>query len=531
MAWFRSLPRTFLIIVALWCRAGLVRGASNGVTICSCNLSPGNCDLNCCCDPDCSLSDPTSVFTSCLPGSTKAERWACLSNWLIFRNNTPYTTAVVGSPPSELFCVLTADASLNYFVTPQTVGSSNFASVSEPYKGSSFSVPSQSVPVFSRFYKAGDPVLTLSASNTVSVLRQPAPVGAQNICANNNPAKFLQSGSTSCLRVFSNLTDSCETSLFLDPLYYYQDIAVLKVPAAVSSQGSSTVPITSAVTDRPSLQGDQCNNVVSQAIYTVLYNGTQGISSVHVTFILSNVSITSTSIQQNTTIIYKPITAAVGSSVQTRSGNPGYLVGYPVLSDTGNLLLLRSLVGESCSYSPVQFGINALSGCTIRGTAQETCSDFQTRAYQILLGGNAPQILAIYGNVTAAQSTYWTRIIYQNCSSQGSCSSGCLIPVFLDMQITWANVGLISNPQAQLLRARFLYTCQFVKCQDTTVLQNQVSFTDLTSRGPAPRSSPGITGRDPVDFFFPFQTNTAVANGRSLLLYFTLFCWQIIGRT
>ncbi|KAM5151735.1 tectonic-3 [Mantella aurantiaca] len=447
MAWKRAESRALLVVVALWCQAG--PGASSGVTICSCDLSPGNCDLNCCCDPDCSPSDPASVFTSCLPGSTK------------------------------MGC-------------------------------------------------AGDPVLTLSASNTVSVLRQPASMGAQSICANSNPAKFLLSGSTLCQHVFSNLTDACETDLSLDSAYYYQDVTVLPVPAAVSGQVVSTVPITGSVAGRPVLQGDQCNDVVSQVTYTVLYNGTQGISGVSVDFVLRNVSTTSPSIPLNTTVIYKPITSAAGSPVQTRSGNPGYLVGYPVLSSNGHLLLLRSQVGESCSYSPVQFGINALSGCAIRGTTLETCSDFQTRAYQILLGGNAPQSLAVFGNVTAAQSGSWTPIIHQNCSSQGTCSSGCLIPVFLDMQIMWAQVGLISNPQSQLLSARFLYTCQSVKCQDATLLQTRVSFTDLTRRGPAPRSSPGITGRDPVDFFFPFQMNSAARIPRSLLLYVTLYCWQIM---
>ncbi|XP_018423502.1 PREDICTED: tectonic-3-like [Nanorana parkeri] len=535
MARSMAFSRTLLVIVALWCQVGPVRGASSGVTICSCDLSPGNCDLNCCCDPDCSLSDPTSVFSSCLPGSTKAERLVCLYNWLIFRNNTPYTTKQVGSPPTQLFCVLSDDASLNYFVTPRTVDASNFLSVSQPYKGSSFSVPSESVPVFSSFYKAGDPVLTVSASNALSVLRQPAPVGAQNICSDNNPAKFLQSGSTLCLRMFSNLTDSCETELSLDPLHYYQDIAVLRVPPDVSGQGASTVrgrggwmghgmvPVSSSVTARPVVQGDQCNNVVSQVIYTVLYNGTQGITNVSVDFILGNVPTTSPSIQQNTTVIYKPVTSTAGSSVQTRSGNPGYLVGYPVLANTGHLMLPRALAGETCSSSPVQFGMSALGGCTIRGTAQESCSFFQDRAYRILHGGDAPHSLAIYGNVTGAQSNDLPQIISQNCSAQVPLARCCRRGGHI-----WARVGLISNPQAQLLHARFIYTCQSVKCEDTTVLQARVSFTDLTRQGPAPRSSPGINGKDPMDFFFPFQTNTAVMNASSLLLCMVLCCWLIM---
>ncbi|KAM9305395.1 tectonic-3 [Gastrophryne carolinensis] len=507
----------FLVIVlAVWNPIQPTRGTSAGVTICPCDLSPGNCDLDCCCDPDCTLSSSSSIFSSCLPGSTKAESWACLCSWLIFRNNTPYTTALVGSPPTQLFCVLSADASLNYFVTPQKVGAANFTSISDPHRGPSFSPASQSVPGFSSFYRAGDPVLAVSPSGAVGVLRQPAPVGLQNICSDNNPAKFLQGGSTSCLRVFSNLTDSCETNPALDSAHYYQGVAVLRVPVGVSDPAANLVPVSSSVTTRPLLQGDQCHNAVSEVIYTVRYNGTLGIASVSANFILQNVS--GTSLKQTFTVLYEPVTATGGGPVQTRSGNPGYLAGYPVLSDIGALSVPRSLGGESCSQSPVQFGINSLSGCAIRGTAQDSCSDFQGRVYQVLLPGGAPQSLAMFGNATTTQSGHWTPIIYRNCSGQGDCSTGCPIPVILDMQIMWANVGPLSNPQAQLLRALFLSKCRPVRCQDTTVLQTLVSFTDLTRRGPAPRSSPGITGRDPVDFFFPFKSNAAVTKAGSLLL-------------
>ncbi|KAM3916076.1 tectonic-3 [Leptodactylus fuscus] len=509
--------RAVLLLIALYCWGRAVHGASSGVTICTCDLTPGSCDINCCCDPDCSSGDPTNVFSFCLPGSTKAQSWSCLSSWLIFRNNTPYPTTILGVPPAQLFCVSSTDASLNYFVTPQKVDAVNFASVSDPYSGASFSPVSASTPAFSSFYKAGDPVLTIFTSGALGVLRQPAAIGDQNLCTDQNPAKFLQNNLTSCVRVFSNLTASCETDRFLSVSYYYQDMTVLRVPADVTDQNAIRVPIISTVTDKPILQGDVCNNVVTQVIYTVLYNCTQGITRVSVDFTLSNVSAASASISQNFSVLYKPITLAAQGSVQARSGNPGYLVGLPVLSDIGRLSLLRSLVGESCSYSDVQFGVNAQSGCVIRGSNQETCSVLQARAYQLLVK-QAPASLAMFGNVTAGQAGDRTPIIYQNCTLQGDCASSCLIPTSLHMQILWAQVGLLSNPQSQIVGARFVFTCQFVQCQDTTILHTQVSFTDLSSRGPAPRSSPSVTDRAPLDFFFPFQSSTAGMTAGNRLL-------------
>ncbi|XP_071975746.1 tectonic-3 isoform X2 [Engystomops pustulosus] len=460
-----------VLIITFYGGSRAATGATGGVTICSCDLSPGSCDINCCCDPDCSSSDPTNVFSFCLPGSTKAERWSCLPNWLMFRNNAPYSSTVLGAAPAQLLCVSAADASLNYFVTPQKVDAGNFSSVSDPYRGASFSPASARAPAFSSFYQSGDPVLTLSTSNVLGVMRLPGPLGDQRLCTDPNPARFLLDDITSCVRRFSNLSVSCETDRSLSVLYY-QDMAVLRVPADVIDLNAIKVPISSSVANVPILQGDVCENVVTQVIYTVLYNGTQGITNVSVDFILSNVSTTSDVISQTFSVLYKPVTLASQGSVQSRSGNPGYLVGLPVLSDIGRLSLLRSLVGDSCSHSDVQFGVNAVSGCVIRGQDQETCADLQARAYQLLLGGRAPGSLAMFGNTTAGQSGDRTSIIYQNCSLQ---------------------------------------------CRGATALQTRVSFTDLTRRGPSPRSSPGVTSRAPLEFFSPFQSSTAEGPAMSLL--------------
>ncbi|XP_077130243.1 tectonic-3 isoform X1 [Ranitomeya variabilis] len=477
-------PGALLLLMAAHC----CRGAATGVTICTCDLSPGSCDINCCCDPDCASGDPTNVFSFCLPGSTKAERWTCLYNWLIFRNNTPYPSTLLGAAPAQLFCVSSADASVNYFVAPRRVDAETFAAVSGPFRGASFSPASATTSVFSAFYRAGDPVLTVSTSGVLGALRQPAVLGDQGLCADGNPAKFLQNDVTSCVRALSSVAAACETDLYLSPSFYHQDMAVLRVPADATDQGAIRVPITSDVTETPVLRGDVCDNVVTQVIYTVLYNGTQGITGVSVSFTLSNVSAGSALLRQTFSVVYKPAASASQGPAQSRSGNPGYLVGRPVLSDIGHLSMLRSLVDDSCSHSDVQFGVNALSGCAMRGRDAETCGDLHARAYQLLLGGQAPGSLAMLGNVTAGQDGDRTPIIYQNCSLQGDCASACLIPTSLHMQILWARVGLQSNPQSQVVGARFVFRCQLVQCNDTSALQTWVTFTDLTRRGPNPRS-------------------------------------------
>ncbi|KAM4697697.1 tectonic-3 [Rhinophrynus dorsalis] len=523
------------LLLILGAGTGVVRSAS-GVAICTCDLSPGICDLNCCCDPDCFLSDPTTVFAYCLPGSTKVQRWVCLYSWLMFRSNTPYPTKNVSSSSPrtpDLFCVLPSDPTLNYFITPRTVNGPSFSSLSDQYKGASFFPPSDSNPVIPNFYRAGDSIFTVSSSGTLGMLRQPASVGDPSVCSFNNPARFLQSDTTSCLRMISNLNEICLTDPTLSTAYYYQNISLLGVQANATALTIPNVPIISLVTDKPTLRGDSCDNVVSEVIYTVLYNGTLGIKNVTVNFTLHNMSITSVSLKQSFTVLYKSVSSADVGSVQTRSGNPGYLVGSAVLTNTGSLTVLSS-AGGSCSRSPVQFGVNMLSGCTIRGQASDLCSTFRDQAYRLLLGERAPQKVAAFGNTVSAQSGDWMSIIYQNCSgaqSQANCSS-CLLPTTLHVQILQAKVGLLSNPQSQIVGARFLISCKQVKCQDSTVLQTQVSFTDVTRRGPAPRSTPSVTGRAPLGFFYPFQTSAASGMVSSPLLVLSLlsFILSVYGQ-
>lgn len=49
------------------------------------------------------------------------------------------------------------------------------------------------------------------------------------------------------------------------------------------------------------------------------------------------------------------------------------------------------------------------------------------------------------------------------CFQAVNCTSCCMVPVALEIQILWSEVGLLSNPQAQILGARYFYQCHPLK--------------------------------------------------------------------
>jgi len=62
-----------------------------------------------------------------------------------------------------------------------------------------------------------------------------------------------------------------------------------------------------------------------------------------------------------------------------------------------------------------------------------------------------------------------------------NCSSCCMIPVTLDIQILWTKMGLLSNPQAQIVGVRYFYQCQPLKVGISNPLiysSNEIGFTD-----------------------------------------------------
>ncbi|XP_025846937.2 tectonic-3 isoform X2 [Vulpes vulpes] len=450
--------------------------------VCVCDLTPGTCDINCCCDKDCYLLHPRTVFSFCLPGSVRSSSWMCVDNSLIFRSNSPFPSRVfMDSSGIKQFCVLANNSKLNYFQKLQKVNATHFEALATEFGGGSFTstIQTQSPPPH---YKAGDPILTYFPEwSVISLLRQPAGVGAGGFCAESNPAGFLESKSTTCARFFKNLTSSCTSDPALNAASYY-NFTVLKVPRGMTDLQNMKfqVPVTLvSQAGSPLLSGNTCQNVVSQVIYEIETNGTLGIQKVSVSFGQTNLTIEpGTSLQQHFLIRFRAFQQNKAASLTSlRSGNPGYIVGKPLLALTGDIshsiTLMQSKGDGICSVKrhEVQFGVNAISGCKLRLKKMD-CSHLQQEIYETLHGKTSPEHVAIFGNADPAQKTEWMRILSRNCSvSAMHCTSCCVIPVSLEIQVLWAYIGLQSNPQAHVSGTRFLYQCQSIKKTAFTLLE------------------------------------------------------------
>ncbi|KAM6330268.1 tectonic-3 isoform 2-T2 [Podargus strigoides] len=446
--------------------------------------------------------------SSRLSGLSRSVSQVCVEKSLMFRSNTPYPTDTIAVPGGHdlLFCVQLDNSKMNYFQLPQDIKESVFLKFLEKYGRHSFLALSQVQPSFSGFYRAGDPILIyFDSSSILSTLRQPVKMGTSGLCVDGNPAGFLDSKSTSCTRIFANLSKSCITDPALDAASYYRDFSVLKVKVtAVAPPGA------------PRMKDNTCNNVVSEVIYEIEFSGTRGIQSVSVWFKVSNISGNlGSSLQQHFTLRFWTRSL---SNMLPRSGNPGYITGAPLLiANSGSMQhmsILQSGGDGSCSQflrHTVQFGRNMRTGCKLSLSPileESNCSYVQQKLYEAFQGTNRAEDLAITGSAHSTQAEEWTTILIQNCSVQTvNCTSCCMVPVTLEIQILWTKVGLLSNPQAQILGARYFYQCRPLKFLSTSTvpLTTVVTFTDMTEWPEPPRGQPQIHWKLPFDIFFPFK--------------------------
>ncbi|XP_053245540.1 tectonic-3 isoform X3 [Podarcis raffonei] len=512
-------------------------GASS--SICPCDLHPGFCDLNCCCDSscgsDCSTGGPECPFSFCLPGSTRAVSQVCLEKSTIFQNNTPYRTDVLPGPGGcvLLFCVELNDPKLNYLQQPQVVTKVNFPALSAQYGGSSFNLPDQVLSSPSAFYRVGDPIQTyFAASSVLSILKQPVGIGTSQLCIDENPAGFLESKNTSCIRILPDLTSSCTTDPALDAASYYRGFSVLKIKEHCKEDKTvrlgSKVNITPVSEPAsPSLSGSTCHNVVSEVSYEVEFNGIHGIQKVSVQFKVASISGNPrATLQQRFSLHFGSRSASL---TKQRSGNPGYIIGAPLIvlynGTQQHITILRNQVDGQCSATEsVPFKLE-----------EANCSHFQETLYQAFEGAYNLGGLAITGNADPSRPGEWTNIFTQGCKIQ---DGHCMVPTSLKIQVIWAHIGLLSNPQAQILGARYHYLCKSLKSIGNMVnmlpLTTTVAFTDATKWPEPPRGQPRAYWKLPFDFFFPFKVALSGAGSSSgslpgTLLVTLTFCKLLVS--
>ncbi|XP_074659992.1 tectonic-1-like [Tubulanus polymorphus] len=559
---------------------------------CTCDLTPGVCDVNCCCDPACTSND-LNAFTRCDESVNLQSTQYCIQQSKVFRSNTPHTVDV--SNPS-LFCIVTDNfQTRNYYYVPNVANTRDlflgYKSTAGPLYSYENVALTTNPTTQSRYdsYKSGEPIYTLfNQTNILGKLGLPRPAISSE-CDDTNPAAFMMDQSFTCIRKLAPLAQSCQTSYALDAATFYSGFRVIPIPSVLAPKlynasnpetwvttplydqqmpidpvlpakcvGAQGIVENCRIVDSvPTPQYDTatktCRYAVKEVEYIISQNGTKGIVSVNVQFTLGDITDSNLPLSQTYKATYIRPQQAGASPAFKYSGNPGYRVGEPVMAgklvnqqdSTGTLkqaisintdrnqwmTVIRPGPGGSCltqigKRESVKFGVNIRSGCLFElslANITNVCKVLQTSVSNALLG-DAPTYVATFGNSLVENVGDWVPIIKDNLPSGASVSlsGGCYNLVLgLHIEIIYANVGALGNPQPKILGVKYTwdkqqnlqFKCIGQYCQPGTEQSQTQKFELVTSVTFVDASVPAVslqaeiplfTVRLPYDFFYPF---------------------------
>ncbi|XP_032237913.2 tectonic-1 [Nematostella vectensis] len=581
--------RLFLVLPLLLGDRVIEAATSNRTTLspssntgCFCDLVGNACDPNCCCDEDCTAADK-EAFTKCLDSGLEEDNKVCVSKYLLFTQNTQYRTTTTGS---GLFCIVRDNyASRNFYndvriaSTREEFSTLRSQTTKTVYDGTDSSFQ-QSKPS-STVYKAGDPIVLVFGNGAKGYLAIPKPLVSKQ-CEDNNPAGFFQDVSSECTR---SIASGCTTLPYLAAGSYFSGFQVAASPSffavstvnltrnALQENSSSSMNVTSfnssllidvnltlPITCRNGLgvstlcpfvsppwptfdsASQTCSNVVMEVSYTIYYNTSTDITKVSVELVMGSQTTALPLLQKFSIKFIKE-----GSEPFYRSGNPGYIVGKPLVAGTLQLDTLMkkeaivlssdplswltvpsSSADGACSAStkrvPVVFGMDTRTGCTISvtlSTSSAACQIIQDTALSALLG-SVPTHVAMFGNSDVNKVGDWVKILNTKPSQTPDGGGGTCRNMItsVHIEVIYANFGFLANPQAKVVGVLFQYgepreiryQCTGPFCQYGNSAVNQsfevvssVSFIDVSKLPDARvKPTPTFEAKAPSDFFYPF---------------------------
>eukprot|EP00051_Salpingoeca_urceolata_P006706 m.88748 g.88748 ORF g.88748 m.88748 type:complete len:559 (-) comp14953_c0_seq3:101-1777(-) len=524
---------------------------------CTCNLLPDNCDANCCCDPDCTAADK-EAFTVCLVPPTASRRMCVYDDWVV-TDNTQLRTERTNN---NLFCVFTDNNEDRNFYTVPTEPSSaaeidSILAHTNSYGFASTSSGSSSTAEARAFYQLGDVIQTQLSSNGINgslVLPQP---GLSGNCNDFSTAEFLVDKSGSCVRtVATTLAAICET----DPSFRASTYGNLTVAAAPDRSTFLDLAVTDTTGNCPAgstisciaepvfeVGSGACLNIVSEVVYTVTYDDAK-VSAVELTIQLQNITTSDPILQTFTIKFVGPATASAASASSPgldtfpRSGNPGYIIGKPVLAgvlinqtielDSNPsrwLSLVRSSADGSCDSNTresVAFGNNVATSCALPVTLSTFDDCAALRATTVRqLGVPAATHVGQYGSSSQQVLSDWVTILDRDTiqpsgstlATPGACTN---ILTGVHLTLLTARIGSLENPQNTIIGARYTFSYQTIRflCSgpfclpgsealtQAVQLSQTATFVDASAAPEAEvRPSPELARKLPEDFFHPFS--------------------------
>lgn len=270
--------------------------------------------------------------------------------------------------------------------------------------------------------------------------------------------------------------------------------------------------------------GDICNNVVLQVKYTFRYSEAGEILNATASVLLGAIKSVMVPIQQEFQITFlQDILSTPGLQF---SGNPGYVVGRPLVAGTrtadgivqsanpkGSLTILQNSGDQDClsgsfGRTPVLFGIDMVSGCTLKLSDGVNCSLVSEVILWTLKGQSFPDHVASFGNSLPQNLLDWVQIQNQTIALG---TQACSIPLSYHLEVKWTKYGTLVNPQAQIVSVMETILTNtsslalLTSANGLLSVRSSVSFVDVSApASPGFKVPPTIDAKLPFDFFFPF---------------------------
>ncbi|XP_014775388.2 tectonic-3 [Octopus bimaculoides] len=488
---------------------------------CPCDLTAHGCDVNCCCDSDCSPDDQ-KAFSHCIAFNPIIDDRLCFPENLM-TVNVYFKTNV--SDDGILCIYYDNKAERNFYKNPKLVTTEEmFLEYEKKYSGPSYKVEAPKAPPFGNFYKSGNSIYILGSDYVASYFTLPTTL-ASEFCVDDNPAAYLVDKTQQCVRDLKNLDEECEISPRISAYSYFEDFKIVVTPKVfkesflkmllnktASSRSKSgnklgfdlynskyAIAISnitlcsdsgcfnpsefsrSANQFAPMLSGSKCMNVVNKVVYHFIHNGTYGIISVRVALNLIDLTQSDLPFTQTFSTEFQELEAEDNAYFK-RSGNPGYIRGEPLLAGTKiNLPTGRSIINlssdrtnwltipqpspdGSCSGKsrvPVTFGVDMRSGCFLKLKLSDLsiqCKNLEGMS-NILWQQNATHV-ATFGNSPVEFVADWLTIFEQNKPPQPQFEAPdqCTqVVTGMQIQVLYAKVGSINNPQPKIIGVSLTY--------------------------------------------------------------------------
>ena len=499
---------------------------------CTCNVINETCEVNCCCDSDCASGD-ILTYQSCTNQLFDISTQLCITDQVVWSQDRHVESIV---RQNDLFCVVeNTFTERNFYVGASCIENNSCFANLEP-EFNYVSVPG-ALTFQESFYKSGDPIAIEYPSNALSLLSAPMQ-GVSGLCLDYSPVKYLVSRTASCSRMEIDLASLCASNTVVD-FNIYQNFIVYSAPPTSMNASQVNVGRECVVSGlqgscaNPILNGAVCNYAVTSVSYQVITDSFNGIERVNALFVLQNISSNDLPLVQSFSVSFQTVTNENRDASQ-RSGNPGYLVGYPLLGLRGNssnnvsvtdIFLIKPDSTGLCTGSrsqvrlPIRFGHEERTGCQM--SVGSNCTALQNEIYtffdMLTFNSGNTVFVGIFGNANLSDPFAWLQLIQANHSADPSTNtSGCNgIVLSSNYEIAFANSGLISNPQPKLVSIRHSYGdpvfLRYVcppgpSCNQLVEISTSVKFVDVSETIVAVQTdTPTIKEKLPVNFFFPLK--------------------------